>query len=272
MDEVLTHALGLKTQSKNPPRHPAGEPASRDDAATPVRLSHYPGVDLSGRGPGIRNALRPWLVFFHPNQEIIMKVVVLRSLPTSPLKAAALARSVVTAMTGEPLFPSPSPSLTKVSDDLDALGVAEVAVLTRGYGTRATRDSLLAVVRADYGQLAAYVQAIADGSPVGEAEVVVAAAGMSYKKPSLWDTPLFRVVDGPNSGSVKLIARWAADRATYTFEYSLDGITWILVKLQFQCKTTLSGLTPGQTYLFRCRVATKDGLGDWCDVVSHLVR
>jgi hypothetical protein len=33
-----------------------------------------------------------------------------------------------------------------------------------------------------------------------------------------------------------------------------------------------AGLTPGQKYSFRCRVLTKEGSGDWSDVVSHLVR
>jgi hypothetical protein len=229
-------------------------------------------VDLSGRGHGTERELSSWLFFSHPSKERIMKVVVLRSLPASPPKAIVFVRSVVTAMTGQPLFPSPSPSLAKVGDDVDALAAAEVAVLTRAYGTRSMRDASLAVVRADFSQLAAYVQAIADASLVGQAAVLVAAAGMSFKKPSLWDTPVFRVVDGPVSGSVKLIARWAGDRATYAFEYSPDGKTWILVGVRLQCKTPLSGLTPGQTYSFRCRVLTKDGPGDWCDVVSHLVR
>jgi hypothetical protein len=201
-----------------------------------------------------------------------MKVVVLRSLPDSPTKAAAVARAVVTAMAGQPWFPSPSPSLAKVSDDIDALDAAEVVALSRGYGTRAARDSVLAIVRTDYGQLAAYVQGIVDASPREQAEAIVTSAGMSLKKPSLWDTPQFRVIDGPTSGSVKLIAKRAGELATYTFAYSLDGTTWILIKVLLQCKTTLSGLTPGQTYMFRCRIATKDGPGDWSDPVLHLVR
>jgi hypothetical protein len=201
-----------------------------------------------------------------------MRVVVLRSLPASSVNAAMLARSVVTAMTDEPWFPSPSPSLARVSDDIAALEEANVAVLTRTYGTNSTRKHLLAVVRADFGQLAAYVQAIADAN-VQQAEVIVAAAGMSLKKPSRWNTPPFRVVDGPVSESVKLIAKWAGDRATYEYAYSLDGgQTWTLVKVIMQSKMTLFGLTRGQTYGFRCRVATKDGVGNWSDAVVHLVR
>jgi hypothetical protein len=200
-----------------------------------------------------------------------MKIVVLRSLPSSPPRAVIFMRSVVTAMTEAPWFPSPSPPLAKVSDDVEALAEAESAMLTRRYGTTATRAGLMAVVRKDFSQLAGYVQAVADEN-AEQAGVIVAAAGMSCKKPSLWDVPLFRVVDGPVSGSVKVIARWAADRATYAFAYSLDGVTWILAETAIQCKTTLFGLTPGQTYLFRCRVTTKDGPGNWSDVVSHIVR
>ena len=41
---------------------------------------------------------------------------------------------------------------------------------------------------------------------------------------------------------------------------------------RLRSKMLLSGPTPGQPCDFRMRVGTKDGPGDWSDVVFHIVR
>jgi hypothetical protein len=200
-----------------------------------------------------------------------MKPTVIRTLPASAPKAALSVRSVVTAMSGSVWFPSPAPPLDQVISDVTALEAAEAERLTRAMGTRATRDALLVVVRNDFRQLAAYVEATAEASP-GNAEVIVASAGMDLKSPSLWSKPLFTVKDGPTEGSVRLVAKRQGDRDTYEYQYSPDGKTWIKAGQRLQSKMLLSGLTPGQPYDFRVRVGTKDGPGNWSDVVFHFVR
>jgi hypothetical protein len=200
-----------------------------------------------------------------------MKATVLHRLPASPKKVIALVRSVITAMTGNPSFPSPTPPLATIRADVDALELAEAAVLVRTRGNKEMRDAKLTVVREDYAQLATYVQTIANANPA-QAAAIIESAGMSLKKPSLRNTPAFAVRDGLTSGSVTLISKKAGDRASYRRQYSLDGKTWVDVGVTLKTRATISGLTPGLLYLFQCRVTTKSGPGDWSEVVTHLVR
>src|SRR5579864_2713894 len=50
------------------------------------------------------------------------------------------AENIVQAMTNNPCFPSPTPSLATVSDGIHQLQVAEVATLSRTKGSAATRN------------------------------------------------------------------------------------------------------------------------------------
>jgi len=201
-----------------------------------------------------------------------MKAVAVLKLPKPAKKVSVLARSIVSAMTtNQTSFPSPSPSLATVTADIAALEAADAVVLSRTKGARQERDVKLAIVQKELIRLKAYAQEIADQNPT-DAEAIIETAGMSVKKPSIRDRALFEVVDGPVSGSVRLIVKSAGDRAAYEWQMSTDGTTWTFVRLTLQASTLVSGLTPGRTYSFRMRVQTKDGLGDWSQVVSILVR
>jgi|HubBroStandDraft_1064217.scaffolds.fasta_scaffold252951_2 hypothetical protein len=201
-----------------------------------------------------------------------MKAVAVLNLPKPANKVSGFARSIVNAMTtNQATFPSPSPSLAVLAADIAALEAADAVVLSRTKGAREERDAKLAVVHSLLLRLKAYVQELADQNP-SEAAALIETAGMSMKRPSLRNKVPFAVADGLVSGSVRLIAKSAGDRAAYEWQMSTDGTTWTFVRLTLQASTLVSGLTPGRTYSFRMRVQTKDGLGDWSQVVSILVR
>jgi hypothetical protein len=72
---------------------------------------------------------------------------------------------------------------------------------------------------------------------------------------------------------VRLVAKAAAVRAPYEWEWSADGEkTWTQLPSTLQAKTTVTGLTPATTYQFRYRATTKVGEGDWTQVTSLLVK
>jgi hypothetical protein len=79
------------------------------------------------------------------------------------------------------------------------------------------------------------------------------------------------VRQGAVSGSADLFAKSAGDRASYHWQYGLDGETCTTLPQTTQAETTVSGLTPGTRYLFRVRALSVGGLGDWSDVVSLIV-
>src|SRR6202050_5296610 len=72
------------------------------------------------------------------------------------------ADGVVTAMTGNASFPSPSPALAAGSAGITALQTAETAALARTKGAVSTRNAKRAVLVTMLQSLRMYVQSIAD--------------------------------------------------------------------------------------------------------------
>jgi hypothetical protein len=201
-----------------------------------------------------------------------MKAIAVLNLPKPAKKVSLIARSIVSAMTtNQSSFPSPSPSLATLAADIAALETADAFALSRTKGAREERDVKLAIVHSELLRLKAYVQEVADQSG-SYAEALIEIAAMSVKKPSLRRKVPFKVVDGSVSGSVRLLVKSAGDRAAYEWQSSPDGTTWNRVRITLQASTLVSGLTPAMTYSFRVRARTKEGLGDWSDVLSILVR
>jgi hypothetical protein len=183
----------------------------------------------------------------------------------------AYARSIVRAMTNTPSFSLPHPPLSTVEAAIEALAEAETATRSRLLGTVPLRDEKRLALVMLLQQLRAYVQATADAD-VEHAVSIIESAGMAVKKPRANPGRGFAAKPGPVSGSVKLIAPKAANRAGYEWAYRLDGTDfWVSLPFTVQASTAVSGLQPGSTVHFRYRPATKDGTGDWSQSVSIIV-
>jgi hypothetical protein len=121
-------------------------------------------------------------------------------------------------------------------------------------------------------RLRAYVQGVADDDPE-RAAALLESAGMYVKRRVLPAKPLFDLRPGPVSGSVRMAARAAGDRASYQWAWSADGgKTWRLAPATLQAKTVLTGLPPASTCSFRYPAVTKGGEMDWSEPVSIVVR
>ena len=84
---------------------------------------------------------------------------------------------------------------------------------------------------------------------------------------------VFGAKPGTVTGQVKLVATSAARRASYEWETSIDaGKTWQVAPVTLQAKTTISGLVPGSSVMFRYRPVTKTGEADWSQPVSLIVK
>jgi hypothetical protein len=180
------------------------------------------------------------------------------------------AKSVAAAMTNNPALPSPTFPIATLQADLLALDTANALVLTRTKGAAEARDDKLAVVRADLDYLRAYVQQVADANPT-EAEAIIERAGMSVQKPSVHTKGELVAKQGAVSGSVRLVAKSAGDRASYDWQYGTDAKSWTVALPTLQAKTDIEGLTPATLYYFRVRSLTKAGVGDFSQVVSLVV-
>jgi len=198
--------------------------------------------------------------------------IVSLKLPRAPTALTAFATGIVKAMTGNPLFPAPVPTLAAVTQAIGDLTAAEPAALSRIKGAVTTRNEKLTALVAILQQLKAYVQATADAN-VENGASIIESAGIGVRKTPVRTPRVFAAAPGAVSGSVKLVARSAGARSSYEWDYSLDGgKTWVTAPATLQAKTTVAGLTPGATVQFRYRPVTKAGEGDWSQTVVLLIK
>jgi hypothetical protein len=197
-------------------------------------------------------------------------VVAVLKMPRRNQAIGAFATSIVSAMTGNAAFTSPSPALATITTDIVAFEAAEAAVLSRTKGAAVTRNEKLLVLRNDLVHLVDYVQEVADANPAN-AQSIIESAGLSIRKTGSRIKGALTVEPGPVSGSVKLVAKAVAHRASYEWQYSTDQKTWTVCPVTLAAKTEIVGLTPATVYAFRMRGVTKAGEGNWSQVVSQLV-
>jgi hypothetical protein len=182
------------------------------------------------------------------------------------------AQNVVTRMTGNPSFPSPSPALAAVSTAIAALQSAETAAVARTKGAATMRNDKRTALIALLEQLRAYVQSIADATPENGA-AIIESAGLPVRKPANHGPRTFEVKAGPVTGSAKLYAKSVGPRSAYLWQYSVDaGKTWVDWPATVQAKTIITGLTPGVTAEFRYQPVSKTGEGDWSQTVSMVIK
>jgi hypothetical protein len=191
-----------------------------------------------------------------------------------PKKVPALisyATSVVTAMTGNTSLPTPAPTLAAVTAAITALQTAQSAAIARTKGAVTARNDKQAALVALLQELKAYIQKTADAD-TDNGSAIIQSAGVSVRKTPVRKPRVFSAVQGAVSGAAKLVTASAGPRASYEWQYSVDGKTWVAALATLQAKTTVTGLTSGATVQFRYLAVTKTGQGDWSAPVSLLVK
>jgi len=203
----------------------------------------------------------------------VKRSVVSLNLPRRVPALITETRGIVTAVTNNATtFPTPDPSLATLSTALTALETAESSVRARTRGAVASRNEKHTAMTTLLEQLKAYVQKTADADS-DTAEQVIQSAGLAVRKPILRQKQTFTARTGAVSGTIALTTVAAARRASYEWQSSLDGgKTWTTLPITLQAKTTVAGLTPGATVMFRSRAVTRTGEGDWTQPTSIIVR
>ncbi len=193
-------------------------------------------------------------------------------LPTQVPALLSAAEAIVEAVGISPSFPAPTPALPALRSAIQEVHDAQVATLTRTRGTVAVRDRKLAVLVGLLVRLKGYVEGVADEDPE-HAVAIIESAGMHVKRSAARTKSGFDVQPGRVSGSARLLARSAGDRAAYLWAWSPDGgSTWHALPQTIQARTVVSGLPPASTCWFRYRAVTKAGEKDWSEPRSFVVR
>jgi hypothetical protein len=179
------------------------------------------------------------------------------------------ARLVAGNVAQEPLFADPNLPLAVFEAHVADLEAAQAQTLSRTRGSAEARNARKEVVHADLRHVQMLIQGVAGAKP--DAAAIIERSGMSVKRSSGHGKPEFEAKLGRVSGSVHLVARAAKTRASYDWAYSLDGATWMLRPSTVRADAVIPNLAPRTRYFFRFRRVTKDGVGDWSQIVSILV-
>jgi hypothetical protein len=202
----------------------------------------------------------------------VHRTVASLKLPGTVPALITYAQGIVKGMTGNTAFPTPSPSLPTVTAAINDLQTAETAALARTKGAVATRNEKRIALASLLQLQRAYIQSVADAA-AENAPSIIQSAGIAVRKTPVRAPRVFEAKPGALSGTVKLVAPAAARRASYDWEYSIDGAkSWVAVPGTLQARTTVTGLTPVSTVQFRYCAVTQTGQGDWSAPVSLLVK
>jgi len=182
-----------------------------------------------------------------------------------------LAQVILKAMTGNPNFPNPQPTVAAMTTGLNELVAAEAGALVRTKGAVALRNSKKLALVTLLEEWRTCVQSTADANPENGPGIIQSSGATLRKNPQRKNLG-FHAKMGTVPGTVKVVAPAAARRASYDWQYSIDGgKTWVDMPTTLQSRTSVTGMTSLSTVQFRYRSVIKTGAGEWSQPISFLV-
>jgi hypothetical protein len=176
----------------------------------------------------------------------------------------AFARNVVTLMTGNDQYPTPSPSLKVIGTAVDALETAVHDALDGGRIAIATRNAARAELLSLLRQLASYVS----GNCKADVLLLIGSGFKAVRTPSpvgVLPAPANLRLDLTGL-SGQLYLRF--DRVPNAANYSVQSATapdgpWSDQGLSTSTRVTIHGLTPGKAYWVRACANGSAGASGW---------
>lgn len=203
---------------------------------------------------------------------IIHRVVCVANLPEHVPDQIKQGEAVQAALSNNPYFQTTDPIIVAFVGALGKYSAAETTAQTRAKGTIAARNAAKVVYVGAFHALRARIQSVADASPEN-AEAIIKSTTLAVKKSPLRQKQGFVAKYGATSGTVHVTAPAAGSRASYNWSYSIDGgKTWVEAPNTLQARTNISALPVATVVQFRYRVTTKEGMGDWSQPTSILVK
>jgi hypothetical protein len=208
------------------------------------------------------------------NIYIKMAIVVLKLKDKTIPELVEFARKIVTAMTGNPNFPLPSPTLATISTGATALENAYVAALNRDTEKKAIMRKSRNELEKLLTQEGDYVQSASAGD-----DLKILSAGMDVKAPpqpvGILPAPQNLVAkDVGNEGELEL--RWKkVNKSTgYLIQMSKDDtspVKWEFLAITTAAKFIAKELPSGELRYFRVSATNTNGNGSWSDVAKKRV-
>ena len=186
-------------------------------------------------------------------------LIIAEHLPRDPDELLNQVTAGWTAMKADPThFPSP-PETTAMDTAITNLGTALKAVPNGSPTETAAVTAAATSVRDLWGLNARYAQTVLRTLPVEQVppilkSVLLYASQRGKKGPK----PPIQAKRAATSGSAIVILLAVAQTLTYTYQWSLDQVTWQSMT-SGHTRVTISGLTPGKLYWFRAVAFLRNG-------------
>jgi hypothetical protein len=189
----------------------------------------------------------------------------------------AKGRQIITAMSNNASFPSPSPALTQIATKLDDLDKA-FALVQSAKSEVSTRvvvqENAETEVDQMLTQLAGYVESVA-----GRDNTLITSAGMETKtNRSTSTTPSepqgLSAAAGSHEGVVRLSWKAVPNAKSYTIEASNDPATpasWTHVAIATSATKAINNLKTGTRYWFRVAAIGAGGQSGWSEHATKVV-
>lgn len=184
----------------------------------------------------------------------------------------AFYRNVIAKLTDNATFPTPIVPLTEAKAAVDKMEVSYLASKDGSHTAIATLRADEEAVDKIFHKEATYVDSVSDG----DESKILSSGFHASKQPDSIQKPVLAVEDGPNSGSVKLVARAVPKAGAYIWQYSKDTLPtdesgWKLAGTGTRSFFELTGLTVAAKYYFRMAAVTTEGTTDFCSPVMKVI-
>lgn len=194
-----------------------------------------------------------------------------RSLSDSELDARA--SSILSAMTGNPHFPQPTPALEDVSNSpklfSDALALTKTGDRLKAAYKSQLRDNLDGLLT----KLASYCGFVAQGDRFKLTSSGFAVNAEANSSKTLGFPANFSVEIGRQSGSVLASVNRVANANSYLFRWGVAPVAndnWFNT-VSSQSRLTITGLVPGTVYSFQIAAAGSKSQLVFTDVIIKMV-
>jgi hypothetical protein len=181
--------------------------------------------------------------------------------------------TIVTSLTGNPYYTTPTPTLPVITTANDAFADAISAAADGGkqlkWAKKMKRVDLVALMR----PLCSYIQMACDGDMTK-----LLSSGVPVQKPNrtpaqIPPTPLAPKISQGLTGQAKVATAAVAGAFIYNWQVALaDAPETVVMRAQSTSpRTALPGLTPAKEYLFKVNAVGTAGTSDWSDAGSRII-
>lgn len=194
-----------------------------------------------------------------------------RSIP----ERVARGHQMIQALTNNPNFPNPQPTLavlTAVTDELEAAYAQQQADRQAALASTTVTHDKNAAWEIEFRKAASYVASVATDDAAVQSAGMAVAARASHSAADTAPSGL-SVSDGDHDATLDLHFDRVPGAKSYVIEHSLDPPTatsWTHAAVTTKSSVTIGGLVSGTRYWFRVAVVTSAGQSGWSDPATKI--